>query len=220
MTEQIQVQFSGDDAVRIIGLSREQRDGLYAHLNRVESWIEIVPGRESITVQFDPLNIRPNDAMQMLRAASDEISVIDTAPEALIEIPIAYGGEYGPDLVRISRELGISEEELITRHCGHVHRVDFLGFTPGFAYLYTEEELDIDVPRLARPRQRVEPGSIGVVGGTTGLYALSGPGGWPIIGRTPLKLFDPSSEHPSKLRSGLSVRFCPISDAEFDNPAE
>ncbi|MEO0882075.1 MAG: allophanate hydrolase subunit 1 [Pseudomonadota bacterium] len=220
MTDSLDVRFVGDDSLRIDGLSRGRRDGWCFDLQAQGGWVEIVPGRSSVTVQFDPLEILPEDARRKLVSLENQVaSVVAPTPDP-ITIPVAYGGDYGPDLDAVCEALGMTQDRLIDQHTSNVHIVDFLGFTPGFAYLYTDQKNEIHVPRLDGPRQRVSIGSVGVVGGSTGLYALAGPGGWPIIGRSPMKLFDATSTPPSQLASGQKVIFCAISADTFKDLAE
>ncbi|MEM6412601.1 MAG: allophanate hydrolase subunit 1 [Pseudomonadota bacterium] len=220
MKQAYDVKFSGDDAVRIEGLSRAERDAIYAQLKAQRDWVEVVPARSSVTVQFDPLLTSPSEALEKINRDYDPVPVDAGDRLPPIEIPVVYGGGYGPDLNAVCEALELSAEELIALHTELVHRVDFLGFTPGFSYLYTDEDAGFDTPRLNRPRQKVAPGSIGVVGGATGIYALAGPGGWPVIGRTPMQLFDPSCSNPSRLVSGQRVTFQSISASEFDEHAK
>ncbi|MEM8636337.1 MAG: allophanate hydrolase subunit 1 [Pseudomonadota bacterium] len=219
MKQAYDVKISGDDAVRIEGLSRAERDAIYAQLKAQQDWVEVVPARSSVTVQFDPLLTSPSEALEKINRGFDTVRTGAGEQTSPIEIPVVYGGAYGPDLNATCEALELSAEELIARHTELVHRVDFLGFTPGFSYLYTDEDTGFDTPRLNRPRQKVAPGSIGVVAGATGVYALAGPGGWPVIGRTPIQLFDPSSPSPSRLVSGQRVTFRSIPAAEFDEHA-
>ena len=134
---------------------------------------------------------------------------------SLVEIPVCYGGAYGPDLGDISEQLGLSRDEIIALHSSREYRVDMLGFTPGFAFIGGLDDA-LNVPRRGEPRVRLEAGSIGIAGGRTGIYTLAGPGGWPLIGRTPMKLFDAHAEEPFGLRAGMRVRFTPINPDEFE----
>jgi len=137
--------------------------------------------------------------------AAANISDPPELSQVIVEIPVVYGGESGPDFDFICERLGLSGRELIELHSGE-YIVDMLGFTPGFAYIGgLDERLKID--RLPEPRQFVPAGSVGIAGGRSGLYSLPGPGGWPLIGRTSKKLFDATSDEPFTLSAGATVRF-------------
>ena len=123
-----------------------------------------------------------------------------------IEISVSYGGTAGPDLSAVAERLGLSQSELIDQHCAIPHRVEMIGFTPGFAYL-SGVRAHLSVPRLDTARRHVPAGSIGISGAYTGIYALNGPGGWPLIGRTDHPLFDPHQDPPFRLLPGHAVRF-------------
>jgi KipI family sensor histidine kinase inhibitor len=134
---------------------------------------------------------------------------LDVPEGHLVEIPVRYGGTYGPDLVDVAAHSGLSIEAVIELHVQPVYTVAMLGFAPGFAYLLGLPET-LATPRLATPRLRVPPGSVGIADAQTGVYALKTPGGWRIIGRTDLALFDPARESPFTLQAGDRVRFIPL----------
>lgn len=204
----------GDDLLCVRSEDPAMAQHLAAHLRTTGPWREVVAGIDSVVVQFD------NTALSAGTAADAIATAVAAAPErgviaaAAIEIPVCYDGDVGPDLLSVSTGLGITPAEFIERHTAREYRVDMLGFTPGFAYLGGLDER-LNVPRLAAPRVRVEAGSVGIAGGRTGLYALPGPGGWPIIGRTPCRLFDAGADEPFVLKPGMTVRFRAIDAAAF-----
>ena len=178
---------------------------------------DIVPAFSSIGVHFDPLGCAVDD----LEAAVAE-AVADVAPDEVssgaapaLEIPVCYGGQFGPDLDAVAAWAGCSGSEVIAAHAATTYRVYMLGFLPGFAYLGTVDPR-IAAPRHEAPRMRVAAGSVGIAGPQTGVYPLDSPGGWRIIGRTPIPLFDSRRTPPARIRPGSSVRFVPIPPAEFD----
>ena len=208
------VSILGDDAFGVTLASKDRRNALVRHLQTSGQWREVIPGAAGLSVQFDPLSLSPDEAMLALKTALDaKIESAEVTADLLV-IPVCYGPEYGIDMAHISALTGLATQEIIARHIGQTHHVDMIGFTPGFAYLEGGDPA-LDVSRLETPRTYLAAGSIGLAGGLCGLYALPGPGGWPIVGRTPLALFDTSNEDPFRLRVGLSVRFEAISEADF-----
>lgn len=136
-------------------------------------------------------------------------------PGRCIDIPVCYGGEFGPDLDDWARHAGLDAEEGIARHAAGDYRVAMLGFAPGFPYLMGLDPA-LAMPRLATPRARIPAGSVGIGGGQTGVYPNAGPGGWRLLGRTPLRLFDPAAHPPTLLAPGDRVRFVPIDRARYE----
>ncbi|MEM5384767.1 5-oxoprolinase subunit PxpB [Paraburkholderia phymatum] len=167
--------------------------------------LEVVPGMNNLTVIFDPLEADPDDLASKLKAAWEGASA---APDAGrdVEIPVQYGGEYGPDLRAVADHTGLSVKEVVERHASGKYIVFFLGFQPGFAYMGGLEDA-LHTPRRAAPRLEVPAGSVGIGGAQTGIYPATSPGGWQLIGRTSLKLFDPSRNTPTLLQPGDRVRF-------------
>lgn len=139
---------------------------------------------------------------------------MEAPPSRTVVIPVCYGGEFGPDLEEVARFHGMTEDEVIAIHAQGRYRVYMIGFAPGFAYLGGLSP-EIATPRRATPRTHVPAGSVGIAGNQTGVYPLATPGGWQIIGRTPLALFRPHHEEPSLLRAGDIVQFCPITEEQY-----
>ncbi len=196
----------GDDLVSVTVDDPRTAQRIAAHLRDSGDFREAVAGIGSVVVQFDAARVDPAGARTLIERLLREDFGHDRAATALIEVPVIYGGDGGPDLGALCAQLGLTRETFIELHTRGEYRVDMLGFTPGFAYIGGLDER-LDVARLAEPRVRVAAGSVGIAGGRTGLYALPGPGGWPLIGRTPLALFDPESERPFLLEPGMRVRF-------------
>ena len=140
--------------------------------------------------------------LQQQDFAGDDAGIVGRS----VEIPVCYGGEHGPDLATLATHAGLGEDDVIARHCAVEYRVAMLGFSPGFPYLLGLDP-SLAMPRLDTPRTRVPAGSIGIGGAQTGIYPQSGPGGWRIIGRTTLALFDPLHDPPTLLAPGDRVRF-------------
>jgi inhibitor of KinA len=167
---------------------------------------ELAPSYRSLLVVFDPLTI----AHEKLKAAITNVAARpggSELPQAkLITVPVFYGGDYGPDLEWVAGHLGISTEEVIRLHTETVYRVYMIGFTPGYPYM-GELPAALAVPRRSTPRTRVPKGSVGIAQHQTGIYPVESPGGWQIIGWTPIELFDPKRQMPSLLEMGDRVKF-------------
>ncbi len=175
---------------------------------------EAVPSYRSLLVHYDPLKLSMREARALIFAALERESDVSPLEPRLVEVPTAYGGEFGPDIAFVAEHSGLSVEEVIRLHSGTLYTVYLLGFTPGFPYL-GGLPAQLATPRLATPRQSVPAGSVGIAGPQTGIYPLATPGGWQLIGRTPVVLFDPFRTPPALLRPGNRVRFCPISADDF-----
>lgn len=197
----------GDDLACVAVANPATAQRLAAALRREPEWLEVVPGLDSVTVQFDPLILDPERVCARLRDAlprAQQGELIDDGP--VLDVPVRYGGDEGPDLDAVCRQLGLSPADFVAAHTGRVCRVDLMGFTPGFAYVGGLDPA-LDVPRLSAPRARVPAGAVGIAGTYTGLYALAGPGGWAIVGRTPMPLFDAGAGQPFRLAPGQRIRF-------------
>jgi len=202
------VRSAGDDLISIPVTDPREAQVLAAGLRDTGEWIEAVAGIDSVVVQYDAANTVRAVAEKRLDLAATNISEATEVQQVLIEIPVVYGGEYGPDFEFVCEKLGLSGPELIEMHSGE-YTVDMLGYIPGFAYIGgLDDRLFID--RLEHPRQYVPAGSVGIAGGRTGLYSLAGPGGWPLIGRTRRKLFDAASDEPFTLFAGAAVKFTAV----------
>ncbi len=175
---------------------------------------DLVPAYASLALHYDPLIWTHANLMASLAPYLEEIEG-EIHESRLLEIPVCYGGEHGPDLEEVAENVGLRSEEVIVRHSGGEYRVYFLGFTPGFPYLGGLDS-KLAMPRMSTPRALVPSGSVGIAGAQTGIYPKDSPGGWRIIGRTPFRLFDPGRQSPCLLAPGDRLRFLPISPEEFD----
>lgn len=167
--------------------------------------VEVVPGMNNLTLVFDPLHAEPPKLEQLLKRAWDEVTETDVG-NAEVEIPVHYGGAAGPDLASLAKLLGLSIDEVVKRHTQADYIVFFLGFQPGFAYLGGLDP-SLHAPRRAEPRLEVPAGTVGIGGEQTGIYPAASPGGWQLLGRTGLTLFDPARNPPTLLQPGDHVRF-------------
>ena len=197
-------------------IDEETNDRVHALAKAIEKasfeWlVEVVLAYSSLAVIYDPKLI---DFDGVKRAIQGLEFSAEKFEGKLVEIPVLYGSEYGPDLEFVAEYNGLTPEEVIEIHSKPVYRVYFLGFLPGFAYLGGMDER-IATPRLEKPRLKVPAGSVGIAGKQTGIYPLESPGGWRLIGRTPLRLFNPSKEPPTLLQPGDKVKFVPIDEEKF-----
>jgi KipI family sensor histidine kinase inhibitor len=172
---------------------------------------DVVPTYRSVAVYFDPLRTDYAALTDLLERQAQAVAAARATTRRegrrpLVRIPVKYGGDDGPDLADVAAFAKLSEAEVIARHAGRVYRVFMMGFLPGFPYLGTVDAA-IAAPRRATPRLRVPAGSVGIAGSQTGIYPLETPGGWQVIGRTSVKLFDLSRPDPFLLEPGDAVEF-------------
>lgn len=170
--------------------------------------VAVVPGLESLLVELDPREVDPG---RVASAIEERLTLTaEFAPAGRQRrIPVTYGGEHGPDLADVAELCGLSQDDVIERHAASELRVLFLGFAPGFAYLGDLPE-ELRVPRLATPRIRTPAGSVAIAGSMSGIYPADLPGGWRVIGRTSVVLFDSRLDPPAHLAPGDTVRFEPV----------
>ncbi|HNP35649.1 MAG TPA: 5-oxoprolinase subunit PxpB [Woeseiaceae bacterium] len=196
----------GDDLFSIVATDAAHAQRIATKLRRTGRWLEVVPGMDTVAVRFDAAHSSHETARAaLLLALAAPADKPAEAPDC-IRIPVRYGGSAGPDFDDVCRQLQLTGQALIALHTSREFRVDMLGFTPGFAYIGGLDEAK-SVARLATPREFVAAGSVGIAAGQTGIYALPGPGGWPVIGRTSLPMFDASWNPPFRLYAGARVRF-------------
>jgi len=183
--------------------------------------IDVVPAYATVAVHFEPSEWIAGGSespwqhfAQAVRSVVASASAVSSAPQSIIEIAVCYGGEYGPDLEGVARHCGLNEDEVIARHTAADYRVAMIGFAPGFPYLFGLDP-SLRMPRRDSPRVRVPAGSVAIGGAQTGVYPSELPGGWQLIGRTPMILFDPTRTSPSLLAAGTRVRFRAIAASEF-----
>ncbi len=179
--------------------------------NRVEGVVETMPGYRSLLIVYDPLKITLSALKERLNKLHTTIDRSEIPKPRTLEIPVVYGGECGPDLNWVAEYHKLSPEEVVRFHTGTTYQVYMIGFTPGFAYMGQLPEA-IATPRRETPRTAVPRGSVGIAQSQTGVYPVESPGGWQIIGRTPLRLFDPEKWPPTPLEMGDLVKFLSITD--------
>lgn len=175
---------------------------------------ETVPTFCSLTVYYDPLLLSQRRLEKHIRRLLASYREGKAAGKRVFRIPVCYEGEYAPDMADVCRMTGLTKEQVVGLHSSADYLIYMLGFLPGFPYLGGLEER-LAVPRLDNPRTSIPPGAVGIGGKQTGIYPLASPGGWRLIGRTPVKLYDPQRQDPILYRAGDYIRFYPITQAEF-----
>ncbi|MBI3454174.1 MAG: 5-oxoprolinase subunit PxpB [Candidatus Rokubacteria bacterium] len=201
-------EISRDANARVLTLERLLTEARLAGL------VEMVPTFRSLLVYYDPLVLPWERLVGRVRALLPDLAVAAPPRGRRVELPCAYGGEHGPDLDEVARRLGLTPEEVVRLHAGAEYPVYFIGFTPGLPYMTGMPER-LTIPRLDRPRTKTPPGSVGIGGNQCSIYSVESPGGFWLLGRTPLLLYDPGASDPILLRAGDRVRFRPIDSAEF-----
>jgi inhibitor of KinA len=201
-----------------IGLESHRRVFQLLQLLQEEplAWVcNLQPAYCSLLVTFDPCAVDHHEVEVTLRRYEERAERMTLPPPRVVEIPVCYGGEFGPDLKEVAAAHNISPSRVIELHLSRSYRAYFLGFAPGFAYL-GDLAPEIATPRLKTPRKKVAAGSVGIAGTQTAIYPFSTPGGWRLIGRTPLAMFRKDSEPMGLIAVGDEVRFRAITREEFD----
>lgn len=186
---------------------------------QIEGVVDMIPAFCSLLINYDPRVVSYDE----MRARLERILSIEIAMGArrkkVYEIPVCYGGEYGPDLETIAEHAGLSKQEVIDIHSSTDYLIYMLGFLPGFTYLGGLDER-IHTPRLSNPRIKIAAGSVGIGGSQTGIYPMDSPGGWQLMGMTPVKTYDPKREVPILVEAGDYIRFVPVDEAEYQRIEE
>ena len=193
---------------------------LITHLihNPIQGIINIHPGYTSMLFTLDKM-ANMDDTIQAVENSLDMVQNSEPPEAKLVEVPVLYGGNYGKDIQRVVQFSRLSEDEIIQRHQSGNYLVYFLGFSPGFPYIGGMDQ-NLKTPRLQTPRKRVPQGSVAIAGGQTGIYPFPSSGGWNLIGRTPLEIFNRSNPKNSLIQMGDRVQFKSISKDEFDQLME
>ena len=180
----------------------------------IEGVVDMIPAFCSLLINYDPRVI----SYGKIRRRLEKLLKLEVRQEGgtrqVIQIPVCYGGQYGPDLENIASHAGLSPQEVIDIHCSRDYLIYMLGFLPGFSYLGGLDER-IHTPRLANPRIRIPAGSVGIGGSQTGIYPLDSPGGWQLLGMTPVKTYDPARQSPILFEAGDYIRFVPVNEEMF-----
>ncbi len=180
---------------------------------------EILPTYRSLIIVYDPMVTDLNRLIPILRAVNADLNSAPLPEPDVVELAVCYHENLGPDLAHVAEVNGLSPDEVVAIHTAPLYPIYMIGFTPGFPYLGGLSK-KIHTPRLSTPRTHVPAGSVGIANNQTGIYPIDSPGGWQIIGRCPVKLFDPRRETPILLKAGDRLKFTPISLEAFNDMVE
>lgn len=180
----------------------------------IEGVVDMIPAFCSLLINYDPRVISYEELYDRMKALVKVEVKAEAGVKRVFEIPVCYGGAYGPDIENIAEHAGLSVEEVIKIHSSRDYLIYMLGFLPGFTYLGGLDER-IHTPRLANPRLKINAGSVGIGGSQTGIYPLDSPGGWQLMGMTPVKTYDPEREVPILMEAGDYIRFVPVDEEEY-----
>ncbi|WP_191561518.1 5-oxoprolinase subunit PxpB [Metabacillus idriensis] len=220
----------GDNAI-IIELGKKIEMNIHEHVQRVfeyfnkksPEWvIECIPAFTTVTLFYNPLKVSKTNQHALpyqivsayITESMKKLNSSNSSVGRTVEIPVCYGGELGPDLNFVAEHNSLSVNEVIQIHSANEYLVYMIGFAPGFPYIGGMSE-KIAAPRRKSPRLKIPAGSVGIAGTQTGIYPIETPGGWQLIGQTPVKLFQPESETPTLLKAGDTIKFKPISYEQY-----
>ena len=184
----------------------------------IKGVIETIPTYRSLLIIYDPTTTNPTKLEKEIIALEKRLSQIKIPPSETVEIPVCYGGEFGPDIQFVAKHNSITEDEVVRLHSTAEYTIYMIGFTPGFPFLGGLPK-ELHTPRLETPRSFVPERSVGIANNQTGIYPLSSPGGWQLIGKTPLKLFSPEHADPFIYKVGDRIKFKPISIEDYERLA-
>ncbi|MFO7912172.1 MAG: 5-oxoprolinase subunit PxpB [Desulfotignum sp.] len=180
-----------------------------------EGILEVIPTYRSLLFIYDPEQTDPDSLYLLVEKLETSRAEMDPNTFRIVEIPVCYGGEFGPDIGNVQKNSGLTQEQVIQVHAAPEYLIYMVGFTPGFAFLGGLDKR-LFTPRLNTPRMVVPKGSVGIANNQTGMYPIASPGGWQLIGRTPLNLFAPGKKDPFLYRAGDKIKFVPISESEYN----
>jgi inhibitor of KinA len=219
----------GDQAITISfgnSISEEVHDRIislkhWVEQNKFVGFLDVIASYSSLTIVYDLFVIKSQATTsafdfvkEFIETGIEQSLAVSMPPEKHVRVPVCYEDEFAPDMVFLCDARKLTREEVIEIHSGKKYKVYMVGFLPGFAYM-AEVDQRIAVPRKLKPRDKIQAGSVGIAGIQTGIYPLNSPGGWQIIGRTPLKLFVPDRDVPVTIEAGDLIEFFPISKKEF-----
>ena len=224
MVEKSRILTAGDSAVAV-EFGNEISEAVSARVRSlqllieqhpVKGFIECVPTYRSLMIHYDPRIVSYSSMIKELKSLETQAGDIELPAPEVTEIPTCYGGEFGPDIETVSAHNGLSVDEVIQIHSSVEYLIYMIGFSPGFPYLGGMDPR-IAAPRLESPRNKIPAGSVGIAGSQTGIYPIDSPGGWQLIGWTPVRLYDPHAKNPILLKAGNYLKFKPITKKEAEN---
>lgn len=180
----------------------------------IEGIMEVVPTFRSVLVQYDVFVCSYSQIRDVVHSLADNLNVLDKTAKKIVKIPCCYGARFGQDLSDMEKLTGLDRDEIIAIHSATDYKIYMLGFLPGFVYLGGLDKR-IEVPRLKTPRVKICKGAVGIGGNQTGIYPMDSPGGWRLMGATPIDLYDENRETPILLAAGEYIRFVPISILDY-----
>ena len=204
----------GDEISREIN-EKVRRMALAIESESIPGVLETVPTYRSLLILYNPLIFPLNDLKERLESIEDRLQSFSLPEPALIRIPVVYGGEFGPDLEFVAEYHHTTPEEIVHLHCSRPYLIYLIGFMAGYPYMGELPE-GLVTPRLKTPRLSVPAGTVAIAQKQTGIYPMESPGGGRLLGRTPVKIFDPGKDPPAYLRMGDRVQFHPINEEEFE----
>ena len=204
----------GDEISREIN-EKVRRMALVIQAEAMEGIVEVVPTYRSLLIIYNPILLPIEDLRRRLKRIEEGLQQTPLPEPKLTRTPAVYGGIYGPDLEEVAQYHQISPEKVIQLHCSKPYLIYMIGFMPGYPYMGELPE-ELVTPRLKTPRLVVPKGSVAIAQRQTGIYSMESPGGWQILGRTPVELFNPEKDPPALLQMGDFVQFYPISEKEFE----
>ncbi len=181
---------------------------------KIKGIVEMVPTYTAISIYYNPTKFRYYELVQRLEGVYKKLNNVELPPARLVKIPVLYGGEGGPDLTYVAEYHQMTVDEVIKLHTSRSYLVYMIGFTPGFPYLGGLPD-ELATPRLTNPRKKISGGSVGIGGKQTGIYSIDAPGGWQIIGHTPVKLYDPKRDELVLLKAGDYLKFDTVDKSEY-----
>ena len=213
--------YPAGDCALVAEFGREIDENINNRVHALAQWLnsrsirgikEVLPTFRSLMIVYDPCRISYKRLTKLLSQYSFSDSSEQAAQKQIIKVPCCYDG---PDMADMEQLTGLSREEIISIHSGVDYKIYMMGFLPGFVYLGGLDKR-IHAPRLSTPRTRIEPGSVGIGGNQTGVYPVASPGGWRILGYTPVKFYDPDRDEPILCHAGQYIRFVPITREEYE----
>jgi inhibitor of KinA len=203
------------DGIDVATNARTRALAVAIDLRHLPGIVETVPTYRSLLIHYDPLQLSMTALASQIAILEEHLGEIVLPPSRRVEIPTVYGGEFGPDMPDVVAHTGLTEDEVVSIHASTDYLVYMMGFITGFPYL-GGMSASIATPRLSTPRTKVPVGSVGIAQQQTGIYPVESPGGWRLIGRTPVRWFDPTRHPPVPVEAGDFIRFVPVSASDYE----